>query len=351
MAILTQRKDYKPGDAVPAAVINDTIDTAITAYEKTAQAAVSAAAAQAAAQQIAATGGTIVKDDSGTAIPAIEKSELLIFDKVIRTQQEFNVLISSPNWKGAVCVAFAGQFVYGESVSGGIQSTTGIKIPDTVKRIQGFSGAKITVTNFIYNATTAKGGLWYDALLTTGEYSISDLSLNCVGVDTSNPAYGFVNCTYLTRCTGDVTGQNGQNGGAYCFESCAHLTDCTGAGMLVGGGMASCRAFNNCTDLKGCSGSAYVASSGGCGVSGFFFCSQLVNCTGAAKHDTGHGMVRGFGFCDQLTNCTGTGMGTGAGGCYGFYNCSWVNGCKGSGVSGFTGGVMQYVDNATVVAG
>jgi len=100
------------------------------------------------------------------------------FDKIIRMQQEFNDLVSSPDWQGAASVAFVGQFVYGSSANGGIQSTTGIKIPITVKQICGFNDAKITVTNFTDNSLTAKAGLWYNTLPATSDYSIEGLTVD-----------------------------------------------------------------------------------------------------------------------------------------------------------------------------
>src|SRR5690606_38106021 len=90
------------------------------------------------------------------------------FDLIIRTQAQFNTMIASPNWLGAVSVALIGQFTLSTP------NNSGVKIPATVKQIQGFNGAKITITNFRYNATTAKGGLWYDTAPTTNDYSIRD---------------------------------------------------------------------------------------------------------------------------------------------------------------------------------
>jgi hypothetical protein len=50
MPVLSQRKDYKTGDAVTAAVINDTIDTAIEAHGKAVTALTEAVLAESNAQ-------------------------------------------------------------------------------------------------------------------------------------------------------------------------------------------------------------------------------------------------------------------------------------------------------------
>jgi hypothetical protein len=97
------------------------------------------------------------------------------YSKVIRTQAEFNELIASPTWLGATSVALVGLFTLSTA------NNSGIKIPATVKQIHGFNGAKITITNFKYNSDTAKGGLWYDTLPTTLDYSIRDLEVDCTG--------------------------------------------------------------------------------------------------------------------------------------------------------------------------
>ena len=99
----------------------------------------------------------------------------VIYDQVIRTQTDFETLIASPTWLGAESVALVGQFIYDEP------DNKGIMIPQTVKQIHGFNSAKITITNFKYGSSTAKGGLWYDTAPTTPEYSICGLEVDCTG--------------------------------------------------------------------------------------------------------------------------------------------------------------------------
>ena len=94
-------------------------------------------------------------------------------------------MIASQNWLGAVSVALIGQFTLSTT------DNSGVKIPATVKQIQGFNSAKITITNFKFNETTAKGGLWYDTAPTTNDYSIRDLEVDCAQAQAVELGYGF----------------------------------------------------------------------------------------------------------------------------------------------------------------
>jgi hypothetical protein len=233
---------------------------------------------------------------------ALELGLLKGFDLIIRTQAQFNAMIGSPNWLGAVSVALIGQFTLSTP------NNSGVKIPATVKQIQGFNGAKITITNFRYNEITAKGGLWYDTAPTTADYSIRDLEVDCtdawlgIGV-------GFYNCTNLTNCTGIGTG----TGLGYGFYNCTNLTNCTGTGTGTGTG-ADGYGFRNC--------------------------ANLTNCTGTG---TGTGLGYGFYNCTNLTNCTGTGSSSGTG--YGFYNIINASNCKDGGSStNMWGGTNRNID-------
>jgi hypothetical protein len=237
------------------------------------------------------------------------------YDKVIRTQAEFEGLIDSPDWLGAKSVAIVGQFT--------VNRANGIKIPLTVKQIHGFNGAKITVTDFVYNPTTAKGGLWYDARPTTPDYNIRDLEVDCTG-DFGN---GFYSCTNLANCTGTGTGAIS----GYGFRYCTNLTNCTGTGT----GAISGYGFMYCTNLSNCTGTGTGGSTG----YGFSSCTNLSNCTG-----TGTGGSTGYGFsnCTNLSNCTGTGTGTGTGAGYGFRSCTNLSNCTGTGTGGSAGGYGFY---------
>ena len=159
------------------------------------------------------------------------------YDKVIRTQAEFEALIASSTWFNAKSVAFIGQFTLSTA------NNSGEKIPQTVKQIHGFNSAKITVTNFLHSSSTAKGGLWYDTIPTTLDYSIRDLEVDCTG----NLGYGFRYCTNLTNCTGTGTGNNASSGSG--FRDCTNLTNCKGTGSgAVGYGFYGITYASNCKD-------------------------------------------------------------------------------------------------------
>lgn len=224
------------------------------------------------------------------------KISRIIYDKIIRSQAEFDALIADPTWFGATSVALVGQFTYSAP------NNSGIKIPSTVKQIHGFNNAKITVTNFVLDSSTAKGGLWYDELPTTPDYSIRDLEVDCTG---TTAGFGFNNCTNLTNCTGTGTGTGA---GGYGFSYCTNLTNCTGKG----------------TGTRGF---------------GFASCTNLTNCTG-----TGTGTTESYGFyiCTNLTNCTGKGIGTNS---YGFYGITIASNCSDAGSStNMWGGTNKNID-------
>jgi hypothetical protein len=206
-------------------------------------------------------------NDTDAATKGYVDSIITAYDKVIRTQDEFNALIGSSDWLGATSVALVGQFTLSTA------NNSGIKVPNTVKQIHGFNSAKITITNFAYDSGTAKGGLWYDTRPTTLDYSIRDLEVDCTGT-TNSRGCGFINCTNLTNCTGIGTG-TGVTGG-YGFSYCTNLTNCTGTGTRTG--------------------------------------------TGTYGY--------GFTYCTNLTNCTGTG--TGPYGC-GFYDIDYASNCRDGG--------------------
>ncbi len=265
-----------------------------------------------------ATGATpLITDAPTTDLMAVNKAYAdgltglaKVYDKVIRTQAEFEELIASPTWLGATSVALVGQFVYDEP------NNSGVKIPETVKQIHGFNSAKITVTNFVHNFNNAKGGLWYGSRPTTLDYSIRDLEVDCTG-DSGSLGYGFYNCTNLTNCTGTGTG-TGTGGSGYGFRNCTNLTNCTGTGTGAG---TYGYGFYYCTNLTNCTGT-------GTGAPGYGFsnCTNLTNCTGTGTGEYGYG----FSNCTNLTNCTGTGTGDIG---FGFYNITYASNCKDGGSS------------------
>ena len=249
------------------------------------------------------------------------KISRIVYDKIIRTQAEFDALIADPTWFGATSVAFVGQFTYS------VPNNSGIKIPATVKQIHGFNSAKITVTNFVYNSTTAKGGLWYDTAPTTPDYSIRDLEVDCTG----DTGFGFSDCTNLTNCTGIGIGTWG-----FGFSDCTNLTNCIGTG--TGTGIFG-TGFSDCTNLTNCIGTGTGTGTGTNGY-GFSQCTNLTNCTGKGTGTDGCG----FSQCTNLTNCTGTGTGNRG---YGFWTSTNLTNCTGKGTGDTTGLGFYSVDYAS----
>ena len=297
-----------------------------------------------------------------------------IYDQVIRTQAEFDVLIASPTWLDAKSVCFIGD--------GGTlkftRATTGYKIPQTVKNIKGLHSAILEVTDFAFNHATSKAVLFYALMPTTDDYSID--SIECIVTSTvTGQSHGFSYCTQLTNCTGtgneygfshctqltNCTGTDNVDGNGFGY--CTQLTNCTGAGAILafgsckqltncigtgnGKGFSSCTQLTNCTGTGATYGFSYCTQVTNCtgannvDGSGFSSCTQLTNCTGTGK-GSGYESGNGFYHCTQLTNCTGTGRDG-----YGLYNCKYINGCKPSdtpSAKGFLGGTNTKVDTLTV---
>ncbi len=212
------------------------------------------------------------------------------YDKVIRTQAEFEQLIASATWLDAKSVALVGQFTLSTA------NNSGIKIPATVKQIHGFNSAKITVTNFAYDSSTAKGGLWYVTRPTTPDYSIRDLEVDCTG--TGSLIRAFYNCIGLHNCTG--TGTGGTDG--FGFRNCTNLTNCTGTGTGTGGGLG----FDNCDYITNCTGTG----TGGNGGYGFYNCDNLSNCTGKGEDSGDQSEGYGFSNITRASNCKDGGSDT-----------------------------------------
>ena len=209
------------------------------------------------------------------------------YDLIIRSQAEFESLIADPTWFDAQSVAFVGQFTLSTP------DNSGVKRPANVTRIDGYNNAKITVTNFKYNSTTAQGGLWDDEKTNNPHCYINDLTIDCTGTSDGD-SYGcfFGNNNTYTNCTGTGTG-NDTAGSNHGFSGKYNTyTNCTGTGTSKGGGY------------------------------GFYgYKNTYTNCTGTGN-STGTGLSGGYGFRgnnNTYTNCTGTGTGGIYGEGYGFY--------------------------------
>lgn len=200
-----------------------------------------------------------------------------LYEVIIKTQAEFNDIVSSSDWLGAKTVAIIGgggsgtngAYVYGDSSVGGIQSITGIVIPQTVVQLDGFLNTKIIVSNVGENAS----GVSYSQFPESDVFSISGLDVtaygslrsiaffncmnisNCVGrgistgTNSSSTGKGFVNCKKISNCTGIGEGFYSSQG----FDICHQLSDCSARGISSGGhvgyGFRACNYGSNCIDL------------------------------------------------------------------------------------------------------
>lgn len=288
--------------------------------------------------------------------PSEPEESICTYDQIIRTQEAFNTLISSPNWLGAHSVAFIGD--------GGTfkftKTGSGIVIPPTVFQIDGFNNAIVEITAMtgggvfsyaskpigrayqinnmtaIFQSSSATQcnsfircinltnctGIGSSSAAHCNNFSTCDNLMNCVstGTRTAGTGYGvgFYNCTNLTNCTGTGIATNG-NG----FDTCTNLINCTGEGR---GNSVEALTFTKCTNLINCTGTA-IGTAGNTVARTFSSCTGLVNCIGTGT-GTGTGYGQGFYNCVQLTNCTGTGLALGTGLGISFSSCSYINGCK-----------------------
>jgi len=232
-----------------------------------------------------------------------DKGEGVVFDQVIRTQQEFNELVSNSNWLGAVSVAFIGEFTFESALIPNPAAANGIEIPATVKQIKGFNGAKVTVKAGGYQTK----GLYYSTNnpnVPNSDYSITDLTIEQTG---NGNSYGFSNCTNLVNCVGIGVGGSGDSCG---FHKCTKLINCLGTGVIRGTGYSR----------------------------GFYQCTDLVNCTGTGTTPMSYGAGYGFYECENLMNCRGSGVGPNG---WGFYNCREISNC----VEGKTQSTSQVFAN------
>lgn len=261
-----------------------------------------------------------------------------VYDKIIKTQTEFNELVSSENWLGAKTVAIIadggagtnGEYIYGLSMLGGIQSTTGILIPDTVIQIHGYGDVKIIVYNYVYSSDN-RGLFKYgaDKRLDATKYEIKNISLkSSFGTAGSGNVYGFYFCGKLINCSSEITISltNTKFSSAAAFHSCYMLINCS----------AICSCYNAPCSINGCryllKCTAYSNSNRNTiAISG---ADLAVSCTAKAISNTYYGAnctafnnliaIGCTGIAMSSTNLTGSG-----GGAVGFYDCKLALGCTG----------------------
>ena len=176
---------------------------------------------------------------SAAVAKAYADSLRTVYDKVIRTQAEFDALIASATWLDAVSVAFVGAFTLSTA------NNSGVKIPATVKQIHGFNSAKITVTNFLYNSSTAKGAVWYATRPSTSGYEIRGVDLDISG----DAAVGFCNCIGL-RCSDIIASSSSLNAaGIYdCWDIDSIKSKATAPAGKTGYGFININGATKCID-------------------------------------------------------------------------------------------------------
>lgn len=271
-----------------------------------------------------------------------------LYDQIIRTQEAFDALISSPDWLGAKSVAFVGDGGNLKFTKSGL----GIVIPLTVFKLHGFNNATIEHLSMQTDAPNFPGAIGYEqsTMPKDNRYSINNISLICnlVAVRSSG---GFMYCPNLTNCTVVMTSSVGNVNG---FHSCINLTNCvstcTRSGQGYGRGYYSCTnlinciatgqsssgvGFDICTTLNNCTATGI----GTFEAYGFTACTNLTNCvgTGTMNGVASNSVGRAFRDCTRLINCVGKSTAINAAYALGFLNCIQMTNCTGSGVKTGTG--------------
>ena len=348
MAILTQRKDYKPGDAVPAAVINDTIDTAITALDKvttlTAQASSLAAGAAASANVTTLPDG---KMRLNLGIPKGDKGDK--GDIGVIGPQGIQGVVGPQGQKGDSGVTYgalplAYDFGSGQNALSVSYKCNGVNDNEILTQIskdfytngdQNDNASMKIIVNGVVGITAVPLSS-YPLLNSTSEGDAArffDFGVdNYAGtrkfvIDFSNATVpkmtyivNFGNSRYcaLIYSSGNIVIENAN----IDFEF-----NNTGSGASVVYGFFGGDTYINCT--------GNVSTSGYGKGYGFYGGGAYTNCNG-----TGTGYNEGFGFCggETYTNCTGIGIGTGTGyhngyG-FGFYGGVTYTNCNGTGTGG-----------------
>lgn len=250
------------------------------------------------------------------------------------TQAKFETLIASPNWLSFETVYFDGIYVGNAGFTVSTMNNSGIKIPQSVKRIMGFNSAKINLTNCLITGYYEKGALYYQQLPLTDDYCIENIEVMCVAVTTSpSSPSAFAHCRNLKNCKGSTIGGNYLS--CNTFVNCHNLYCCEGVAINEGGGYSGAKGFYNCTNLVFCKGQG--SSFANAEAIGFHNCKRLSNCEGIGNGLNGTTTAIGFEFCEQLSNCTGEAKQSASKNAIAFRSCKQLSNCSGVGTSGGTG--------------
>lgn len=259
---------------------------------------------------------------------------------IIRTQTEFESLISSSDWHGATSILFDGSIVGDMGFVCDSPDNRGIKIPQTVKQIEGINSAKLVVKNLNTDDASETGALWYSYKSYDDEYQVKNISVysegaracfvncrnltNCCAVN--NGGIGFLECINLIDCDGKVDGEEV----FAVYHLCEKLLNCNAMGNSRG----RCHAFVNCSAMVNCSGNAYSILNSTASYPeaiAYFSCSDLINCFANPSGKKSYG----FYGCQNMSNCNATPPNNnGEYVEYGYFDCKYCSSCRGIGVSG-----------------
>lgn len=202
--------------------------------------------------------------------------KLAPYDRIVRTQTEFESLIASPDWLGAESVAFKGTFV---------KSGDGIKVSAGVRTIVGLDGAVIKIQN--HTNANYQGGFGYGALPGKGA-SVRGLTVEIESA--AHKVNAFYRCRNLENCRA-VLRQTG--GGSAGYGECADIHACTaetaeGTGFNTAG-------FQNCKRLRMCE--ALIT---GETCDGYRDSEDLTSCVCDIAADN---TANGFNRCKNVSRC------------------------------------------------
>ena len=287
------------------------------------------------------------------------------FDLIIRTQEEFEELISSPNWLGAKSIAFIG--------NGGdfkfTHSGAGLVVPNSVFQIEGFNNAIIFNKAIEYARTSSFEDIaelsyffgsfsdYPDEL--RRKHTIKNINLEIMvsssSSTTNKEILGFKGCYNMYNCRVDIRDYDKTTEtGAYIninkispssagFEGCLYINNCSSKIISCRGGTGYdvCSYINNSDSniqsYGGDTGERHIGK-------GFYGCQYLNGCICEVSIGNFPSVLEVYGFnqCSYLTNCYVSSL---AGGDDAYYNIQYASLCRK--VRGQWSGINSKIDPNT----
>lgn len=228
----------------------------------------------------------LTEPPSATEAPAVAASKTYVdkhssYDVIIRTQEEFEALLASPDWLGVKSAAFKGTFV---------KNGDGITVPAGVRTIAGLDGAVICVND--YAGEPLQGAFGYAAPASVGT-SVRDLTVkvngaphklnvfrycrdlrNCRAIlcRAAGGSAGYGECEGLYGCTAETEENEGYN--AVGFQNCRVLERCK---VRIAG--EACDGYRDSEELYACE--SRITSNNT--ANGFNRCKKVRRCVSEAK--------------------------------------------------------------------